>query len=209
MAEDPKISRRYRELPREEPPRALDEAILAKARRAVASRPAPLLGPGGRGRWYFPLAAAAVIVLAVAVTLQLEREQPEDELVALQDQEETEQALERVEKPQAPGPAVAPPQESKRELRESARADSQYAARPEPAAPPAAASAPMRREKFSAATAGSNFTYASPEQWLQGIADLRKQNRDDEADRQLAEFRKRYPDYRIPKEMLERLELPK
>jgi hypothetical protein len=47
---------------------------------------------------------------------------------------------------------------------------------------------------------------ASPEQWLQGIADLRRQGRHDEADKALAEFRRTYPDYRIPKAMLERIE---
>ena len=59
MADDDDISRRYRELPREEPPRHLDDAILAAARRAVHTRPAPLVVPSGRQRWYFPLAAAA------------------------------------------------------------------------------------------------------------------------------------------------------
>src|SRR5512134_1142856 len=81
MAEDDDISRRYRELPREEPPRHLDDAIRAAARRAVHTRPAPLVVPTGRQRWYFPLAAAAIIVLAVAVTLHMEREQPGEELV--------------------------------------------------------------------------------------------------------------------------------
>jgi hypothetical protein len=199
MTEDPDLSRRYRALAREEPPRHLDEAILAAARRELRPR---------RARWYVPLAAAAVLVLAVAVTLQIEREQPADESVAVQERQEPEQALAQAEKPQAPKAAVEQPQEAKRELRDSARADSQYAAKPEPA-PPAAASAPLRREKLSAAFEAGNFTYASPEQWLQGIADLRRQSRDEEADRQLAEFRKRYPDYRIPKEMLERLEMPK
>ena len=46
----------------------------------------------------------------------------------------------------------------------------------------------------------------SPEQWLQGIADLRKQGRHEEADRELAEFRKRHPDYKIPPAMRERVE---
>src|SRR5687768_14737962 len=82
MTDDGDISRRYRELPREEPPRHLDDAIRAAARRAVGTRPAPLVVPTGRQRWYFPLAAAAIIVLAVAVTLHVEREQPGEEIVS-------------------------------------------------------------------------------------------------------------------------------
>ena len=41
---DDSVSRRYRELPAEEPPRALDEAILAASRRAAGARPAPRAG---------------------------------------------------------------------------------------------------------------------------------------------------------------------
>jgi len=38
----------------------------------------------------------------------------------------------------------------------------------------------------------------SPERWLERIAELRKQGRHEEADKALAEFRQRYPDYTIP-----------
>jgi hypothetical protein len=38
----------------------------------------------------------------------------------------------------------------------------------------------------------------TPEAWLARIAELRKQGRKREADESLAEFRKRYPAYRIP-----------
>src|SRR5688500_20096300 len=80
MTDERKISERYRELSREEPPRHLDEAILAAARRAAETRPAPLVVPSGRRRWYFPLAAAAIIVLTVAVTVHVERQQPDPEI---------------------------------------------------------------------------------------------------------------------------------
>ena len=46
----------------------------------------------------------------------------------------------------------------------------------------------------------------SPEQWLQGIDDLKRQGRHDEAEKELAEFRKRYPDYRIPEAILQKFE---
>ena len=90
--------------------------------------------------------------------------------------------------------------------RESARADA--------GAKPAA---PMRQESRvrasgapSAAPAAvgalGGLASASPEQWLQGIDDLKRQGRHDEAEKQLAEFRKQYPNYRIPEAILEKFE---
>lgn len=214
MTEDPKISQRYRELPREEPPRHVDEAILAAARRAGRSRPAPLVVPSGRRRWYFPLAAAAIIVLAVAVTIQVEREQPDPEAVVSAPPASTPPAKESSSPSEPPAATQSKPVE-KREV---------FTPDPKPA-PDAAQRADLEkaqtdavggvRESQQAKAAlraraetapGSNFAAASPEQWLQGIADLRRQGRDDEADRQLAEFRKRYPDYRISEAILEKVE---
>lgn len=66
---DPGVSQRYRELGGEEPPRRLDDAILAAARR--------------RWRWAAPLAAAAVIMLSVAVTWHMQVERPDPESAVL------------------------------------------------------------------------------------------------------------------------------
>ena len=46
----------------------------------------------------------------------------------------------------------------------------------------------------------------SPERMLEGIAELRKEGRHEEADKALEEFRKLYPDYRISEEMLRKVE---
>jgi hypothetical protein len=46
----------------------------------------------------------------------------------------------------------------------------------------------------------------TPEKWLERIAELRGEGRHEEADKQLAEFRQRYPDYRIPPETLKKVE---
>lgn len=45
---------------------------------------------------------------------------------------------------------------------------------------------------------------ASPERWLERIADLRKQGRHEEADKALAEFRQSYPGYAIPDDLTEK-----
>jgi TolA-binding protein len=180
--EDDKVSRCYRELAREEPPRQLDAAILAAGRRAADARPAPL--PSGRRRWYFPLAAAAVIVLAVAVTVHVERQQRDSEVA------------EAGAAPAAP-PAAAPAAPAAPER--SARQDAASEMREAPGK-----KAVLQAEAPAGAVSG--FAAASPEQWLQAIDDLKRQSRHDEAERELAEFRKRYPDYRIPEAILEKFE---
>jgi hypothetical protein len=244
MSDERKISERYRSLSREEPPRHLDEAILAAARRAANTRPAPLVVPSGRQRWYFPLGAAAIIVLAVAVTMHVEREQPDPEAqvaaparspqpaatepaAPAQAQEQVfvpdpkpapakkkaaderggsrelraqrdNAALSELEKAQTPPPppaaAPAPPQDAIGRAGESARADV------------AARAAQARREAPPPSNTAVNSVVAPPDQVLQGIADLRRQGRHDEADKALAEFRKRFPDYKISAEMLEKVE---
>ena len=231
MADDPKISQRYRELSREEPPRHLDDAILAASRRAVAGRK--------RQSWYVPLAAAAVIVLAVAVTVHVDRERPNEEV-----------ALSQATPPPAPAPLPAPaeqkafvpdpkpaptpeamdalakrdvgasaarPAEVQRRAQEAARADARQVEEAKAAAERAPAAAPVLREQRARAareeygipgSAGPlpTFARASPEQLLQGIADLRRQGRHEDADKALAEFRRLYPDYRISEEMRAKLE---
>ena len=83
-------------------------------------------------------------------------------------------------------------------MRESRRAD-------EPA-PQARLEAQATMRQKAAIGAASAYSAASPEQWLQAIDDLKRQGRHDEAERELAEFRKRYPDYRIPEAITEKFE---
>jgi hypothetical protein len=243
MSDDEKISRRYRELGAEEPPRALDDAILAAARR----RPQ---------RWYAPLAAAAVLVLAVAVTLQMQVEQPG-----------IESPVQKAASPRADQPALAtsPPvaqaelklkveaqlrSTTKQAVKEKADTQRKEAGQPAPAAPAAREPQPFaadraaessvtgalaRRmeERTSRDAAAAALTPRlgpiqaqaqraaraeaqerqqeakpadTPERELERIAALRGQGGQDEADRALAEFRKRYPDYRISEEMRLRVE---
>jgi hypothetical protein len=222
MADDPKISQRYRELSREEPPRHLDDAILAASRRAVAGKK--------RQSWYVPLAAAAIVVLAVAVTVHVERERPDEEGALSQATPPPPPAPGPAEqKALVPDPKPAPAQDATEAL--AKRRDAPASA---PAAPPprleaqrqaqdqaaesrASAAAPlMREERVRAAreeggipgSAGPlpTLARASPEQLLQGIADLRRQGRHEDADRALAEFRRLHPGYRMSEEMRAKVE---
>jgi len=237
MADEPKISQRYRELSREEPPRHLDDAILAASRRAVASR-----------RWYVPLAAAAVIVLAVAVTVHVERERPDEEVALSQAppppapaaaeqkafvpdpkpaapaQDATEALAKRGDaassglRREAPARAAPPPVlEAQRQAQDAARADARQADEAKAAAERAPAAAPLLREQRARAareeygipgSAGPlpTFAHAAPEQLLQGIADLRRQGRHEDADKALAEFRRLHPGYRMSEEMRAKVE---
>src|SRR5688572_7659910 len=65
---DDRLARSYRALPREEPPAALDAAILAAARASVR--------PRARNRWTGPVSIAAVLVLGLGVALRMQVEQP-------------------------------------------------------------------------------------------------------------------------------------
>jgi hypothetical protein len=235
MTEDPKISQRYRQLSREEPSAEIDAAILAAARRAAETRPAPLVVPTGRRRWYFPLAAAAIIVLAVAVTVQVERQQPDPELavppVTAPPARQEEQAV-QPERKAAPMFTPDPKPEAPPELRAqrgAAPSEPQVAQAPAPASPPAAAppSDPasgmresrrpdaaaerMQRDEIQRSPAPEARAMAKlgvepPERWLERIAELRKMGKHEEADKALAEFRRAYPDYRISEAMLEKVE---
>ena len=209
----------YRQLPREEPPASIDARIRARAREAVETHPAPLVPPTGRRQWYFPVAAAAVVVLAVAVTWRMEREQPDagDMLgpQAVEPQAPPQQAPQR-QAPQQQGALRAPSslaQEAKPKARKTEEPPQrpaltrermqrdEAASRPNPAAAPSAAASETAENRAQALA-----KQVSPQAELERIAALRRQGRDEEADRALAEFRKRYPGYRIAPEMLEKVE---
>ena len=49
----------------------------------------------------------------------------------------------------------------------------------------------------------------SPEAWLERIVELRVQGRHKEADESFLDFRRRYPDYRLADEMLQKIAPPR
>jgi hypothetical protein len=197
---DARVSGAYRGLGREEPPPELDAAILAASRRR-------------RSRWAVPVSVAAVVVLAVGVTLR----------VQMEERKGAEEITLSPQVMQAPPSAAAPARQEVRDAappvprsapraREAAPgadapqvgavrgldASGQMSGRPESAEPAARASAGVAVGKITAAP-------QTPEQWLERIARLRDAGKAREADESLAEFRKRYPDYRISEAMRARV----
>jgi hypothetical protein len=183
MAEehDPKISQHYVRLEPLEPPRGLDNTILMAAR----VMPRGSYVPAGRRRWYYSLAAAAVLVFALALTLHLEREPPATT------EEGAHLRLERELRSEITPAPAAPAKQS--ESKPAA------AARPKVQAPP---EAPPESRAADAMLAPRE----NPEQWLERIAELRSRRKDAEADNELAEFRRLFPDYRLTDAMRERVE---
>jgi hypothetical protein len=201
MSDDPNLSKRYRELPREEPSRALDDAILAASRRAVRPR-----------RWFGPLAAAAVITLAVAVTLHVQHDRPGEEIDAVSPA----MKVQETPKPEAPRPAplrapqafpVEPRADTARAAPAAPAAQEERKAVGEIAAAPSAGARPSRDERPRAQSQMARAAIEpTPESEIERIARLRAAGRHEEADRLLAEFRKRYPDYRLSDEMKAKVE---
>jgi len=283
MAEelDQKVSAAYRALGADEPPHALDEAILAASRRAAAIRPGRPTKSWTQ-RWAVPFSLAAVVVLSVVVTLRVQEEQPEIASVqapapapaapqaapqaappetlklkvedrlksapkpaprsaarnaepkpfpqARSDRAPAASGLGAAQAPAAPPPAAEgalasrPSAERSADMRygdsalrreeERVERDAEAAARaPQAAAALAkrAAAAPPTAAKPATAkvmaeSADKPAVAQTPERELERIARLRAEGKHDQADKALAEFRKRYPDYRIAEDMLRRVE---
>ena len=192
---DPKISKRYRELGAEAPPRHIDEAILAASRRAAEVHPAPLVPPTGRRRWYFPLAAAAVIVLSVAVTWHMRVAEPDPYGYVASAPAPQAPAEQKAEVQVAP--AAKPFTPDPRLSRDQARRDAPARVEPKPQAAP-----PLAGSRMEERALGKVSEVEPPEKWLERIAELRKEGSHEEADKALEEFRKRYPDHKIPESVL-------
>lgn len=135
----------YRALPKDEPPPAIDAALLAAARRSVQQRP--------ERRWAAPAALAAVLVLSIGVTLRVAEERPDAQMKPVAPPPAAPAAVESAV-PQLPAPvAVAPPRAKLAEGMDSSSAPRPLVsekAKPESARSAresSAASAPDRREE--------------------------------------------------------------
>lgn len=220
---DPLLSQAYREANHAEPPPALDNAILAAARQALATPPRRR---AARFAWAVPLSTAAVLVLGVTLLFQMQRESPETPREAkpapatarlestrtlpsnAQGKTETEHMEATsaastgatAEPRPAPFPAVPPlPRpEQARKAPVAAQADSfatEATTRMERSTP-FASTAPAAREAAPAPNP------ERPEQWVEKIRLLLREGRTDEARKSLEELRRRHPGFALPEDLL-------
>lgn len=107
LPRDAQLSQLYAALEKPEPSPALDDAILAAARRAANTRPQAVPGGGTRlRRWSVPLAAAASLVLVVMLVRQ---ERPQDGALpeGLHEAQQLPAPAPQTSAPMAPSPQAA------------------------------------------------------------------------------------------------------
>lgn len=199
---DPQISQRYRQLGSEEPSPELDRAILAAARR-----------PTSRHRWYASLAAAAVLIFAVAIVVQIERRAPDEVPVnAPSPSVRVAPTQDKVAPQERKAPQFAPEPPARAEQAPAAPPAPAPAPAPQPnanVAAPAAGVAPQLQRSMSAPRSAGEVQadrVETPDQWLERIGRMRELGQDEAADRELARFRERYPDYRISEATAKKVE---
>jgi hypothetical protein len=241
---DRELSSIYRETESAEPPRRIDDAILAASRRAAGSRPRPVRAGLAR-RLSAPMALAATVLLTFTVTLMVFQDLPEpDSAQVLMQSGRADAGPEKPAQAEPGPPKPIPPPESRRDAKAQAPAESAFsseqararppafvldardalrekresepmrASRPTQPAPTAPASSASPRSETTSTPQGVGRVAAtasrlaadeakerSPEKWLEDIRNLKAQGKSPEAERELAEFRKRYPDYRLPEDL--------
>jgi len=208
-----RLSGHYRAGSTEEPPAHLDAVILAAARREVQrSRFAR--------NWQMPASIAAVLVIGVSLALMTSEIKdplpPADTSagVAAGESGQAAPALEMKQESLArPALRSGVERESRQSRERSARSDRDADTRQSSAAGHAdsataapsvvaPAPAPALRQLDAAtrkkAAPSSEAPAGAPEEWLKTIEDLLRNGKTAQAREQLAEFRKRYPDYRLP-----------
>ena len=199
---DDELKKMYREGSAEEPPAALDRAILKAARESVT--PAQKPQKPWWLRFALPLQLAFSVVLVAMLALTVDRNPPD--APALSDSAEPRQA------PGSPAneaeARLSAPQASSAPVR---RVERKMEAAPVAPAMPGKAQADSAEKAGAgdvAAPAGARSSEAtSPSDWLAAIERLAAAGDKAAAGVELAAFRKAYPDYTVP-ERLEKMLAP-
>jgi hypothetical protein len=204
LPQDEQVSQAYQALDKETTPAALDENILAAARREAGSRPQKV---SYSRRWAIPVSVAAVIVLSVSLftmqqipmPLQTTSAPKPDPAVSvpnsaplLEEQEARTDSVERKQETILKQRSVAKPMKSDmpeadvQQDKDSTIGDAMMLE----------ATPPLQKEKALAPAAGKISADAELiEQQLTAIRQLIKDGKQEEALVALKTFQQRYPDY--------------
>ena len=211
---DENISKLYKKTRIEEPPMALDSAILTQARKVVEKR-----SLWRRTSWLVPLTTVALTVLTVSVVIQMKQEHPEiiapvphlqteggvkddrQQVRSLKDKEEAEKRAAT----SAPSPAM----EMKSEPAEKEMAPARTLMIQPKKREAVGASQFRSRDKLSETDSAApsqaevlkSQVVPDPETWIKKIRQLLKQDKKDEATEELKAFRAAYPDYKLPDDL--------
>ena len=208
---DEELSRIYRDAEGPQPPQRVDDNIIAASRRVAGAKPRPARAGFAR-RWSAPVALAATVVVASTLTLMEFDRQSDPDTTTSAASSADRPSKSRSARQKATAPAPATPTAQARRDREEPRAP---ASADQPARAPAALAADANTLRESASTlqragvvgttagrvAASEARERTPEKWLEDIRKLKTQARTAEAERELAEFRKRHPDHRLPEDL--------
>src|SRR3954465_10209093 len=231
--QDPQLSQHYRDLEPLEPPGELDRAILAAGRRVSPRRRRWYYSLAAAAVLVFAVALTLHIERERldsesvsqdgAAHLRLSREL-RGEIKPAEPRAESKPAKVAPPAADTAAPAAASPLSESRvaSARQARRADALSARQASPAEVPAPAPAPseppiqLRRETAigsqyaatppAAQSAAPAAARELPEKWLERIAEMRSRGRHAEADKELAEFRRAYPNYALSDVMRERVE---
>jgi hypothetical protein len=97
-------------------------------------------------------------------------------------------------------PAQAPAEAAKSKAEEADRMQAAPAASPEPAPPPPAAPS-IALQRSPGAGAAAKTVERSPQTWIEDIRKLMKEGKSEEAGREIAEFKNRYPAFVLPEDL--------
>jgi hypothetical protein len=222
---DEELSRIYRDADGPRPPQRVDDNIIAASQRVAGARPRPA-GVRFARRWGTPFALAATVVVTSTLALMLfERESGLDTMAPKAPRADRPAKVSPAEPVRAdrggtPSPEVLQPIAPAPPISQAApafvpgvpstsevvrkREEAMQAPAPAAGALPESAPTPQSAEvvrALSRSAAVADAKERTPEKWLEDIRKLRTENKTTEAERELAEFKKRYPDYILPEDL--------
>ena len=189
------------------PVRDVRSAVLAAATRSVEARPSGISkrADGRSGAWRWPLSAAALMVVSVMTGLVVRQTMQERPDLVTPVAQVAPAPVAEPDREAAPrGPATAPAQAAAPAPAPSpaAKTDALHATAIErPAAGDVAGTRDQAAAGFDPTTRrrrADDVEPPTPEAWVERIVAMRASGHDDDADRELAALRRRYPTFDVP-----------